>query len=689
MNYKTFWAVAVFIFTVLSAGAYGNSSSDSQTFTFTEYPWVNSNIIGRVPESYRPSPQEDFYVWRNHDWLVSTKLKPGRNRVDAFDELDDSIREKLTALMTDPTLSGHDAELLQNLYSSWLNWDSRNAEGLKTAQQAFDTIKSLSTIDELTAYLASRDANAKSLSSVFVYSIAPDMNDSEYYCLYLKPTYLRLEDSAEYKNITENGKRMKKAADARALYMLKRLGCSEEETQKIMTLAYGFEKSIADYIMTKEEEYSPENIAVQNNPVTYDKLRSMSLTFPFADILTSVDLSSDRMNLEQPKWLEGMNALYTESNLEGMKAYLILATVVDLYIDCSDEASFREYQKIENERKGITQSSPDTEEAFNFVNRRLPNPLARVFVSKYVSPKTKQDVTKMIQEIVAEYRIMLRDEEWLSEQTRAKAIEKLDALKICAAYPDRYSDSERIGSLKIEKGETLLSAIDKLDKFDYEYYLSLLNTKIDRDLWFDEGISVVNAYYQPLYNAIVIPAGILGGDFYDPEASREFNLAGIGATIGHEVSHAFDPTGAQFDKDGNFVKWWTDDDFAAFNRRTAKLIDHISNMTILENGTKWRGSYTQGETVADIVGVKVILKIAAKTEGFNYKEFFASHALGWKLVATPEQVSELAQTDVHPQMYLRCNAVIQLFPEFHETYGTQSGDRMYLPPERIKELEVW
>ena len=307
----------------------------------------------------------------------------------------------------------------------------------------------------------------------------------------------------------------------------------------------------------------------------------------------------------------------------------------------------------------------------------------------YVNPKTKQDVTNMIQEIVAEYRIMLRDEKWLSEQTRMKAIEKLDALKICAAYPDKYSDSKTINSLNIEKGESLLSAIDKLDKFDYACYLSRLNTKIDRDLWFDEDISVVNAYYQPLYNAIVIPAGILGGDFYNPEASREFNLAGIGATIGHEVSHAFDPTGAQFDKDGNFVKWWTDKDFTAFNQRTAKLIGHISGMTILEDGTKWRGSYTQGETVADIVGLKVILKIAAKMEGFNYKDFFASHALGWKLVATPEKVSELVQTDVHPQMYLRCNAVVQLFPEFHETYGTQSGDRMYLLPERIKELEVW
>ena len=221
---------------------------------------MNSNIIGRVLEGYRPSPQEDFYVWKNHDWLISTKLKPGRNRMDAYDELDDSIREKLTALMTDPTLSGHDAELMQNLYSSRLNWGSRNAEGVKVAQQAFNIVKSLNSINDLTAYLASRDLNAKSLSSMFVYSIAPDMNDSEYYCLYLKPTYLRLEDSAEYKNITENGKRMKKAADARALYMLKRFGCSEEEIQKIITLAYDFEKSIAGYIMTKEEEGLPDTL---------------------------------------------------------------------------------------------------------------------------------------------------------------------------------------------------------------------------------------------------------------------------------------------------------------------------------------------------------------------------------------------------------------------------------------------
>ena len=694
MKHKTFWAVVLFACAALSAGGCGGSSSsdsDSQAFTFAEYPWVNSNIIGRVPESYRPSPTEDFYVWRNHDWLTTTKLKPGRNASNAFYELDDSIQERLIALMTDSTITGHDAELLQNLYALWLDWDSRNAEGLKVAQQVFNRINSLNSIADLTAYLASRDVNA-SLSKLYSYYIEADQNGADYYCLYLQPMTLRLNDSAEYKALTANGEKLKKAADSRASYMLKRLGLSDSEAQALMTRAYDFEKAIAAYIMTEEEKNLPENIPAQNNEVTYDQLRAMSPTFPLADMLLSADMASDYINLEQPKWLEGMNSLYTADNLEGIKAYLILSIVADTYIRYSDEAAFREYQRITNERRGITESAPDTETAFNFVNDRLPNPMARVFVSKYVSAKTKQDVTEMIQEIAAEYRTMLAGEEWLSETTRAKAIEKLDALRICAAYPERYSDSEIIGSLSIgtkSDGETLLSAIEKLYRYNYARNLRKLNARVDHDLWFDEGVHIVNAYYHPNYNAIVIPAGIIGGDYYDPDASREFNLAGLGATIGHEISHAFDPTGAQFDKDGNLASWWTDEDFAAFNARAAKLIEHISSITILEDGTKWRGNFTQGETVADIAGVKVVLNIAAKTAGFDYRDFFESHALGWKMVATPERVRELAQTDVHPQMYLRCNAVVQLFPKFHETYGTVSRDRMYLSPAQIKELEVW
>ena len=695
MKHKTFWAVVLFACAVLSAGGCGGSSSsdsDSQAFTFAEYPWVNSNIIGRVPESYRPSPTEDFYVWRNHDWLITTKLKPGRNGADAFDELDDSIIERLTALMTDQTLTGHDAELLQNLYALWLDWDSRNAEGVKVAQQVFNRINSINSIDELTAYIASRDLNDKDLPSLYCYSVEADQNDSDYYCLYLYPMNLRLGDSAEYKALTANGEKVKKAADSRASYMLKRLGLSASEAQELMTRAYDFEKAIAAYIMTNEESRLPENTSAQNNPVTYDQLRAMSPVFPLADMLLSADMVSDRLNLRQPKWLEGMNSLYTAANLEGMKAHLILSTVADVYINWLDEAAFREYQKIANERSGITESAPDTEIAFNFVNGYLTKPMSRVFASKYVSPQTKQDITEMIQAIIAEYRTMLAGEEWLSAETRAKAVEKLDALKIFAVYPERYSDSETIGSLNIgtkSDGETLMSAIDKLERYNYASRLRKLNTKVDRDLWFDENVHRVNASYYRYRNAILIYAGLIGGDFYDPDASYEFNLAGIGTIIGHEISHAFDPTGAQYDKDGNLSSWWTDEDFAAFNARAGKLIEHVSSMTILEDGTKWNGSYTQGETVADIAGVKAALKIAAKIDGFNYRDFFESIALHWKMVATPERVRELAQIDVHPQMYLRCNAVVQLFPKFHETYGTVSGDRMYLSPEKITELEVW
>ena len=703
MRHKTFWAaVMLAVFAALMAGGCGGNSSylasvedsteDSTQFTFAEYPWVNSNIIGRFPESYRPSPQDDFYVWKNHGWLTSAALKPGRSTAASYRELGDSINEKLTSLMTDTSLQGHDAGLVQNLYALWLDWDSRNSEGVKKAQTAFNVIKSIDSLSALTAYVASRDVNAEDLPSLYNYSVQPDLNDSKYYCLYITPAALRLGDAAEYTALTANGEKVKAAADAKALYMLQRLGCSESEAQEFMTRAYDFEKAIAGYIMTNEEYNLPENLDSQNNPVTYDQLRQMSPVFPLADMLLSADFDSDRLNLEQPKWLEGMNTLYTDSNLEGMKAYLILHTAVDRYIAWSDEAAFRENQKINNERRGITQSAPDTEEAFNLVNTLLPNSIARIFVSKYVDPKTKEDVTEMIHDVIAEYRTMLAGEEWLSETTRAKAIEKLDAIKVCAAYPDRYSDSEIIESLNIgtsADGETLLSAIEKIYRFKYAYKLSLLNTEVDRDLWAVEQVAVVNAYYDTSRNSIVIPAGILGGVFYDPEASLEENLGGIGAVIGHEVSHAFDPTGSQYDKDGNLSSWWTEEDFAAFNSRAGKLINYANSITILEDGTKWNGSLTQGETVADIVGVKVIMNIAAKTEGFDYEKFFEANALSYRMVATPKQIRAWVQTDVHPIDYLRVNAVLQMFPEFHATYGTKSGDRMYLSPEKIKELEVW
>ena len=624
--------------------------------------------------------------------MNTAALKPGNIETSAFDELSDSIQENLIALMSDSSLQGHDADLVRNLYALWLDWDSRNSEGVKTAQNAFNLIKSLNSIDELTAYLVSRDVKAKDMPSVYGYNITADSNASEYYCLYITPTTLRLSDSAEYKSLTDNGARVKQAADARASYMLQRVGCSESEAQEIMNRAYNFEKAIAEYIMTQEATKLPENIAAQNNPVTYDQLRRMSPVFPIADMLLSADLSSDRVNLMQPKWLEGMNTLYTAANLEDMKAYLILRTVADAYIDMSDEAAFREYQTITNTASGITQSAPDTENAFEFVDEMLTKPVSRIFVNKFVSPKTKQDVTEMVQEIIAEYRIMLQNEEWLSEETRAKAVEKLDAMKINVAYPDRYSDSDIINNLNIgttSEGETLISALEKICRFNYEYSLSLLNTKIDPELWAEEKVHIVNADYARSLNSIYMFAGILSGDLYNPNASREFNLAGTGGTIGHEISHAFDPNGAQYDKDGNLSSWWTDEDYAAFNARAAKLIEHVSSMTILEDGTKWNGAYTQGETIADIAGVKVLMNIAAKTEGFDYEEFFETFAARWKMLATPERVQMLAKIDEHPQMYLRTNAIVQLFPEFHETYGTESGDRMYLSPEKIKELEVW
>ena len=202
-----------------------------------------------------------------------------------------------------------------------------------------------------------------------------------------------------------------------------------------------------------------------------------------------------------------------------------------------------------------------------------------------------------------------------------------------------------------------------------------------------EDITQVNSFYYPNTNEIYIIGGILGGDFYDVNRSIEENMGGIGAVIGHELSHAFDTRGAQYDKDGNVANWWSDEDYSTFQKRADKLIDYMSNMTVDESGKNYNGAMVQTETIADMAGVKCMLGLASKIDGFDYDKFFKSYARLWKSQSTKERVDMLTAVDVHALNYLRTNAVLQQYDEFLDTYGIKEGDGMYLAPK--DRVAVW
>lgn len=655
--------------------------SSACAFADVMTPWPNTNIVGAA-KGYSPELKDDFYGAVNHEWLVNAKLKPGYVRAGAFTELQDKIDERLKKIMTDTSSEGHDSELVRKLYGLWLDWDARNAEGLSDLRQQADKITAIKSIPELNAYFMTEDSLYCG-TSIADFGIGRDNKDSESYNLELSPAGLPLGDPAEYSEMTQNGKRIKKRHEGIVTYMLRRLGYDEKFAEEILTRSFRFESNIAGSQMTLKEIYDPSAVDKMYNPLTMDELRKKSPVYPFADILAAHNAVSDLMNLSEPQWLESLNKIYNADNLEDIKAFL-LCKLVGGYISLTDEAAYRENQRLSRERFGISENKPDEETAVDFVHGQLSVPVSRIYVERYVPESAKEEITEIIQETVKYYRTMLEREDWLSEETRKKAIEKLDAMRLNAAYPDKWVDFDEF---EFPEGAGLYEAVRALSKYKMKkYFYERLNQKVDHDLWIND-VVIVNAYYRPSENSINIIAGIIGGDFYDSDMSYEEKLGGIGTVIGHEISHAFDTHGAQFDKTGNVASWWTEKDLTNFNAKAEKLIKYFDTFKVDDSGENYSGKLVQTETIADMAGVKAMLGIAEGIEGFHYDKFFRSYAHIWKVIQTRELNDMRVKTDVHALPYLRVNAVLQQFEEFYRTYGVMKGDKMYLAPD--DRVGVW
>ena len=392
-------------------------------------PWLNTNLIGAAKDNnYHPSLKDDFYGAVNYEWLINAKLKPGYSSTGAFRELQDEIDANLRAIMTDKSLTGHDSEIVQNLYSIWLDWDKRNKNGLGDLPELIKEVEAIKTLDDLSKFFMSTTSFNHSLV-IADFGLGLDNKDSESYNLELVPTGLSLGDSEEYKNLSTNGARTKKFNDSVATYMLKRLGYDESKISEIIASAFEFEKKIAAHMMNVNELESPEAIEKTYNPLSLDDLREKSKIFPFAEIIETHKANSRLMNLQQPEWLKALNDLYTSENVDSIKAYLI-RNLASSYMGRIDEPAYRELQRLSNERNGTKGSKPDNEIAVDFVHGCLSVPVSKLYVSKHVSEQTKDEITQIMRDTVKFYREMLKSEKWLSEQTRAKAIEKLDSMRL-------------------------------------------------------------------------------------------------------------------------------------------------------------------------------------------------------------------------------------------------------------------
>ncbi len=648
-------------------------------------PWIDYSLLENIKGSEQAEAKDDFYQHVNYEWLKTAEIKPGNTSAGAFKEVKERQSQKGYQLLDDESLKSHDAALVKDFYHSIMDWDSRNETGMKDAEQVVNSIRAIKTMEELSDFLLDPDASYGTWDLMDLY-VEPDMKNTEMNIAALESNgstagAFILSDAAEYTERTSLGERYYKARKTELESLMTRVGYTKEEADQIFEDNLQFEAKLAEAAFTEDDIMSYDYEEASYNPYKLSELGELTKNFPLADYLKANDFgSASVISIHQPELIKKFDSLYTEENLEQLKNYLII-TYLRSNAPHWDEEAYDATVEANNTIYGTSGRQEYKEVAYNAVMTYLNTPLAKTYLEKYDKTETKERITKVIDDVIAGYREMLTSEDWLGEETREKAIEKLDAMRINAVYPDKWED---YSGLDLE-GLSYYEALKAIDTYDGNLIVSKIDQKVDHEIW-SVNVLAVNSYYDPMENSINIILGIIDDPFYRDDMSIEEVYGGIGSVIGHEISHAFDTSGAQFDKNGNMENWWTEEDLEAFNQRADKLIAYFDGITVL-NGQNIRGRNVSGEAIADIGGMKVLLQMAKQQKDFDYDKFFSAYANITRTAITPEVEQKILLADSHPAYFVRANTTVQQFEEFYETYGVEEGDGMYLAPE--ERVSVW
>ncbi len=646
--------------------------------------WYASSIAGAVSGDTEVSLKDDFFTAVNKDYLAGLVIEDGYSSAGVFQDANNIMRDRTLALLNEEDPETWEGKLVSRLYELALDWEGRDEAGFKPVLESVEQIKAIRTVDDLIRYETGREDVFRTILSGF--TVENSLADPGNYTVGIYGTPLFLDDPKEYSKQSEDGKLTEEFHKKKVSYMLERLGFSEEEAGRVWEGCRTFETAIAGHMLPRDDYFSDDIYDKIINVYTLEELGRMQGNYPLVQILKAYGMEgSDTYNLFETEWLPALSGLYSQENLENIKDYL-LAHYVSNMAGSLDREAYDTVQAYVNERYGITGTRPEEETGLDIVNSYLSQAMDYVYIDAYCTQEERQRVVDMIHDFTAYYRAMLEQEDWLSENTKQRAVEKLDNLTIRACYSDTREDYSRLDFSSKAEGGTYLEALQAIARYHLVVQQEKINQKVSPDIW-EMSTREVNAYYSPSDNSINILCGTLVGAF-SMDQPYEAVLATVGAqTIGHEISHAFDTTGAQFDKDGNYENWWEDEDYDAFNQRADRLVAYMDQIIPYEGASPVRGDQQKTEMIADLGGMKAALMMAGDRENFDYDAFFRGAAKGWAVVNTKNSVVNQQQTDPHPLNNLRVNIPLQNSEEFMETYEIRPGDGMYLAPE--DRVNVW
>lgn len=664
---------------------YGDGTLGAEDLLTTEQVKLLTERAARMM-----GPAGDFYEYINEDWMEETQIPAGKPFWSNIDQISQSLYKEIGDIIY--TLyrqrykeqiefeKGTSEQKIADVFSAASNTVYRDLLGLEPAQEYLSKIDDVQDMDDLLETMAYLEYNG--FHGLLPLAVSVDVYDSSKYVLTFSSCYTGMNTALV------QGEDKEKVTNAYREYLAALFSLfGQEETAESVAA------EVADLCTQLAEKAMPlaEHNAVKSHYQFYSdqELNEIFSNIDMGKFMEILKLSgAGGMVVYDLPLAEEINKIFVQENIELLKNYL-RASVMDgsaLYLNSEAFFVWRDYQDALN---GTKSDAIAADYAVNMVEELLGWDLAKLYVEKYASPTAKAEVEAMTETILNAYVARLEKNTWLSDETRKKAISKIQNIQIRVGYPEDIAEYPDPGYeiTSIKNGGNLMTYRTGYCRRYFDTCEGIFDVDVsvvDQTVW-SMLPQTVNAMYDPSSNSITIPSGILHAPFYDPKASYESNLGGIGTVIAHEISHALDSLGSQFDEKGNLQNWWQEEDKKAFDAICKQVIEAYGQIEALP-GVYVNGTQTLGENLADLAGMACVLDIAGK-DNPRLNDLFTTYAETWRLVSTELYAKIMLQQDTHAPDKIRVNRVLSNFDIFEEYYDIHEGDGMYLPEDQ--RIQIW
>ncbi len=671
-----------------------NDSATAQTAEATQpaEPMNMGRGLELVNLDTTVNPCEDFYQFANGGWVKNNPIPASESRWGSFNELAERNNAVLRSLLTEAAETtgsdkGTPAQLVGDFYASGMDSAAVNKAGIAPIKPELDKIAAAKTTNDLMKTVA--DLKQKGMGGYFGLYVAQDDKISTQYALQATQGGLGLPDRDYYLKDDERSKKVRADYLAHLKNMFVLLGNDAATAQKKAQAVMNIEMQLAKASKTRVELRDPY---ANYNKMSVQAFAKQNPKLAVTQMLTSMGgENAKEIIVGQPKFFTALNGMLGKISLNDWKTYTqwhLVRSMSPYLSDAFVQENFNFYGKA---LSGAKEMQPRWKRVLRTTDNSIGEALGQLYVQKTFSPEAKKKAMEMVENLQESFKEHVKDLDWMSDETKKQALQKLDAFAVKIGYPDKWKEYKGLDITR----ESYAANVMKANQHEFKENINKIGKEVDRTEWFMSP-PTVNAYYNPSMNEIVFPAGILQPPFFDPEADDAVNYGGMGAVIGHELTHGFDDQGAKYDFAGNLKDWWTKEDLEKFNARAAMVDKQYSAYTVLDN-LHVNGKLTMGENIADIGGLNIAYTALQKAlkknnpgkiAGFTPEQrFFLAWAQIWRVNMRDEAQNQQILTDPHSPGRFRTNGPVSNMPQFYEAFGCDSGDKMFrAEAERVR---IW